>query len=248
MPRSKFHSSSDLRNFAQEYKNQLYNQFQNQIMNENATKFNINYNINQNINHNVGQVTFNNYNGGNKWSDYNSGNNSFQNEPIKFSPIRNLLNSNSSHVSDYPDSENTSLIEGCNNLNFISLRPTPKRNQSTGHLDTKAVSQKPKASLFMSNEVDKGDEFENLDELMKSITCNLWDYAKTQKGSRNLQKLLNKIEQEELDKILNECKNNFKDLMTNIYGNYFCQKLIQCCSSDQRMFILRNVYICFNFR
>jgi hypothetical protein len=56
-----------------------------------------------------------------------------------------------------------------------------------------------------------------------------------------LQKLLNDIDPAELDIILENLKNNFKDLMIDTYGNYFCQKLIQCCSSEQRMFILENV-------
>ena len=30
-------------------------------------------------------------------------------------------------------------------------------------------------------------------------------------------------------------KFNFPELMKDIYGNYFCQKLIQCCSSEQKL-------------
>jgi hypothetical protein len=29
--------------------------------------------------------------------------------------------------------------------------------------------------------------------------------------------------------------------MTDTYGNYFCQKLIQCCSAEQRIFILKHI-------
>jgi len=35
---------------------------------------------------------------------------------------------------------------------------------------------------------------------------------------------------------------NFKELMTDSYGNYFVQKLIQSCSANQRLFILRHVF------
>ncbi len=105
---------------------------------------------------------------------------------------------------------------------------------------------------------EKGEDFADLQELMNSITGELWDYAKSQKGSRyllliliffkrNLQKLLNKIQPEGLDSILDKLKYNFPELMIDTYGNYFCQKLIQSCSSDQRMFILRHVTNKFNF-
>ena len=60
-------------------------------------------------------------------------------------------------------------------------------------------------------------------------------------NTRNLQKLLNKIQPEGLDSILDKLKFNFPELMIDTYGNYFCQKLIQSCSAEQRMFILRHV-------
>ncbi len=99
-----------------------------------------------------------------------------------------------------------------------------------------------KASLFNNFEKEeKGDEFTDLEEMLGAIDCELWLYASSQKGSRNLQKLLNKILPHELDVILEKIKEHFSFLMTDTYGNYFCQKLIQCCSSEQRVFILKHV-------
>ena len=108
-------------------------------------------------------------------------------------------------------------------------------------------SKQNKASLFNNFEKEeKGEEFKDLEELLSAIDCELWLYASSQKGSRNLQKLLNKILSHELDVILEKIKEHFSFLMTDTYGNYFCQKLIQCCSSEQRVFILKNVRT-FNF-
>lgn len=105
-------------------------------------------------------------------------------------------------------------------------------------------SKQNKASLFNNlDKEEKGEEFKDLEELLSSIDCELWLYASSQKGSRNLQKLLNKILPHELDVILEKIKDHFAFLMTDTYGNYFCQKLIQCCSSEQRVFILKHVKI-----
>ena len=60
---------------------------------------------------------------------------------------------------------------------------------------------------------------------------------------RILQKLLNKISPDNLDNILFKLSGYFKELMVDVYGNYFSQKLFQCCSSEQRIFIFKNVNI-----
>jgi hypothetical protein len=197
--KNKFSSSNDVREFAREYKNQIYTKFQKAFSGKSgfSSKEDLNYR-----------------------------------EPSTF---------HGTYMSQSPnDSGNVSLLDDFNN--FLSLKPVPKRASS--NIDVKKTN-KPKSSLFLNDNDDKCDEFEDIHELLGSITCELWIYARSQKGSRNLQKLLNKIIPEDLDVILEKVKRRFAELMTDIYGNYFCQKLIQCCSAEQRMFILRNV-ICFN--
>jgi len=58
---------------------------------------------------------------------------------------------------------------------------------------------------------------------------------------RIMQKYLNQITPDDLDFIINRLNTGISRLMTDIYGNYFCQKLIQICSSDQRIKILNYV-------
>ena len=36
-------------------------------------------------------------------------------------------------------------------------------------------------------------------------------------------------------------KNSFKTIMVDVYGNYFCQKLFQICTTEQRILILENI-------
>jgi len=56
-----------------------------------------------------------------------------------------------------------------------------------------------------------------------------------------MQKLLNKISPEEFDVILKELGDYLPELMVDPYSNYFCQKLAQCCSSEQRKFFLKKI-------
>jgi len=56
-----------------------------------------------------------------------------------------------------------------------------------------------------------------------------------------MQKLLNRITPDELDLILNEIGDFLPELMIDGYSNYFCQKLAQCCSSEQRIIFLKKL-------
>lgn len=129
------------------------------------------------------------------------------------------------------------------NFNFNHQRNFQNKKLGINNMNSQYnFTNKKGTSLFMNNDKEeKADDFKDLDELLNSIEDELWFYAKSQKGSRNLQKLLNKIQPNELDIILEKIKDHFYALMTDTYGNYFCQKLIQCCSSDQRVFILEHV-------
>jgi hypothetical protein len=209
--KSRFNSSGDVRQFAKDYKSQLYNQFQNTISRNMTSAF---AKRQENNFSNFGQGQLDQF-----------------------------------HFFQGANDSNLSIIEDFNNLNFAPVRPQPKRTNSSGNLECKSKgSTKAKNSLFISDKDDRCEDFDDIQHLLNSINCELWVYSRTQKGSRNLQKLLNKIQPDDLDIILEKIKNNFYDLMIDIYGNYFCQKLIQCCSAEQRMFILRHVRYLFTLR
>lgn len=59
-----------------------------------------------------------------------------------------------------------------------------------------------------------------------------------QTGSRFLQKQLTKSKTMMINFILEEIGERFSDLMIDNYGNYFCSKLLQHCSSNQRLQVL----------
>jgi hypothetical protein len=174
VPRSKFNSNADLKLYAREHKNQLFSQFQSQIqsqsgMNYNPYNYNINYNISQNINQNI--------NGGKSIGALDRPSNRLDRANPNYNHSYKLYNSSPN------DSGNFSTNEEVSNL----IMP-PKRTFSNNipDLSKRQLSHfKVKSSLFMSAEKEeKGEDFADLQELLDSITVDLWDYAKTQKGSR----------------------------------------------------------------
>lgn len=85
------------------------------------------------------------------------------------------------------------------------------------------------------------DTEEEYDTFIEKIGNNLIPFIKTQKGSRYMQKFLNKLQPEKISKLLYGLSKDLKEVMIDNYGNYFMQKLTQCCSSNQRMFVLQSV-------
>ena len=82
----------------------------------------------------------------------------------------------------------------------------------------------------------------SLHNFLKSIDGNFVSYLKTQKGSRAMQKFMNgKLTPEYVDLLFIRIYTDAKELMTDNYGNYFMQKLIQSCSSNQKILLLKSV-------
>ena len=85
-----------------------------------------------------------------------------------------------------------------------SSNNSPKINskenfKKISNCDSPPTKSKVKTSLFNT---EREEEFNTLEELMTSINTDLVTYAKSQKGSRNLQKILNKIAPEKVDLLL----------------------------------------------
>jgi hypothetical protein len=75
----------------------------------------------------------------------------------------------------------------------------------------------------------------------KALDTKLCEFLKSQKGSRIYQRKLKKFSQPEVWELLISLKSHFGELLTNIYGNYLCQKLYTVASLEQRKFLLDNV-------
>ncbi len=62
-----------------------------------------------------------------------------------------------------------------------------------------------------------------------------------QSGSRFLQNLLKKANNDTIEFFLKEIENDLFQLMMDKYGNYCCQELLQSCSGTQRLIILEKI-------
>lgn len=183
-------------------------------------------NFNQQINQN-----FNNYFSNSNQSNFPGSNSSrmYQGQSKSFKLQRNDI----VNLTDRIDSSEDVVNSSFNNTNCN------KSINSTSKLSLNKLSNCRSSSKNQLN--DKEPEISSIDELLTTIENDLSSFVKTQKGSRILQKILDKIAPEKLDIVLEKLKGDFPFLMTDTYGNYLCQKVIQCCSAEQRIYILKNI-------
>ncbi|XP_039130111.1 pumilio homolog 12-like isoform X2 [Dioscorea cayenensis subsp. rotundata] len=73
------------------------------------------------------------------------------------------------------------------------------------------------------------------------IVGKVYSMAKDQIGCRFLQKKFTEGAPEDIEKIFDEIKSHIVELMTDPFGNYLVQKLLEVCNEDQRMCILCTV-------
>ncbi len=76
---------------------------------------------------------------------------------------------------------------------------------------------------------------------IEDLVGSIYLLCKDQHGCRYLQKKLEEQNRKYLDIIFNEVFCHFIELMTDPFGNYLCQKLLEYCSNEQRTRIVENV-------
>ncbi|MCL7030840.1 hypothetical protein MKW94_010798 [Papaver nudicaule] len=79
--------------------------------------------------------------------------------------------------------------------------------------------------------------FNSVDEVAGSI----YKLAKDQNGARFLQRRFTEGTTEDINKIFSEISDHIVELMTDSFGNYLVQKLLEVCNETQRMQILRAI-------
>lgn len=165
--------------------------------------------------------------------------------------IQNINNSNGNHFmppTSQPMSQEFNMSKNVFNMKELSQNLPVKKiseqegfnminNNSINMLNAGKFNSKTMSIVEKKNK----DDTKNLTDFLNSLDEDLIDFVRTQKGSRSLQKYLNKITNENLDIIFERLDNRFSDLMVDVYGNYLCQKLVICCSVLQRTVILKSV-------
>ncbi|KAF9978557.1 hypothetical protein BGZ65_006949, partial [Modicella reniformis] len=77
--------------------------------------------------------------------------------------------------------------------------------------------------------------------MLEGFVGQIYSLCKDQHGCRYLQKKLEEQNETYLNIIFNEVFNHFVELMTDPFGNYLCQKLLEYCGDEQRTVIVETV-------
>ena len=115
--------------------------------------------------------------------------------------------------------------------------PNYHANHGTGSNAAAGVGGADAASTPLSEFLSKFTANSSPEEL----TGHIYLVAKDQYGCRLLQRMLDENKPLVVDMTFNECFEHMNELMTDPFGNYLCQKLIEHSSEEQRFQIIAKV-------
>ena len=233
--------------FNQNNNNLIMNQNINNNHNNNFNYFNNSYN-----NHNFDyQFFMNKNNNTNSFNSFNSFNNTLSHNWNSFgglSPINsfNFPNNNLPNNFNFPLQYNN-LNNNMKSLSFNQEQISyNNKNDISGGKAKKYKStkyEKFKYEDFNTKNNNNNNSNINLSikKLLEMSEQNLYNYIITQKGSRDAQNIIKKVNENEVELLISKLKNYFSDITIDKYGNYFSQKLIQICLPSQRIQLLQSM-------
>lgn len=100
------------------------------------------------------------------------------------------------------------------------------------HEDAKKTQKRPNIiGELLANENASFDQFQG----------HIFELCKDQHGCRFLQKVLEDRDIKKTEIVFQEIVDNMVNLMTDPFGNYLCQKLLEFCTNEQRLHIIQKV-------
>jgi len=241
-----FNNNSNINNHAFFNNNQIpfsennNNSFLNQNQNNNSlNNFNMNY-FNNNNSNNFEYPLFYNNNGNS--SKINCSYNSFNsNLPKNMNSFIGLSPMNSLNFNNYmlPLSFNNDMNNNkC--VSFKEMGSNSKKGFSGVKFNKKNLSN---IENKITEESIANNNFSNLSikKLFEMPDQNLYNYIITQKGSRDVQNIIKKVNENEVEILISKIKNYFSEITLDKYGNYFSRKLIQICIPSQRIKLLESM-------
>lgn len=114
-----------------------------------------------------------------------------------------------------------------------NVPPGHKRRHSAGLAHAPAAA----APTFAVGTNTLAGRFTSIDQVIGQI----YPMCKDQHGCRFLQKKLDEENPQVVDAIFNEVYPHFAELMTDPFGNYLCQKLLEHCGEKQRLMLIESV-------
>ena len=184
--------------------------------------------------------------------DNNNINNNFYNQQnnknifinsLSQNNINNNVSLNSFNSFNSTNTESIHAISAYSNFNLLdSLKPNyPCQSfQSMKNINLNINFENVNKKFYSDNNINVGNKMTKKKLLEKSPE-KLYEYLTSQKGSRKAQNLINKMNEAEVDIILNKIFPNFSKIISDKYGNYFSKKLIHICLPSQRIKLLKNM-------
>ena len=213
----------------------------------NNNNFNLNYLNNNNINSSINNYSYNSFSNVNNLSFGNCANiphnwNSFSG----FNPMTSLNFPNNNFMQPLPFNNNNNS-NNMNEINNISTNNNKCLSFNQTHSNQKKNFTGYKVIKYKKNKSDKFNLDENsmmnqsnlsIKKLFDMTDQSLYNYIITQKGSRDAQTIIKKVNENEVELLISKLKNYISDITIDKYGNYFSQKLIQICLPSQRIQLL----------
>ena len=226
-PNSNFHFDDFNNDFNSNFN--FRNQFLNKYNNDKNFKKNNLQNIPNNIN-------INNYLQNIQGNNYLHQNNLFQ-MFLNFQVMQQMQNLSLQNFN--PTMNQLMLMKMLQNQNEEKDNEE-KESQNKSEIFTLNSKTKKSKNQIKKNQNDTRDNESSIsiNNILLSSDNEFYSLIITQKGSRELQNLLKKVNEKEIDNILSKLIYQFSDVMIDKYGNYFSQKLIQICNENQRTKIL----------
>ncbi|KAK3397282.1 armadillo-type protein [Sordaria brevicollis] len=101
--------------------------------------------------------------------------------------------------------------------------------------------QDSQARVIQSRRAMDGEAMSRFNNLpLEQVVGTIYSLCKDQHGCRYLQKKLDDRNEEQIHMIWLETNQHVIELMTDPFGNYLCQKLLELCSEDERTVLIRN--------
>ena len=162
----------------------------------------------------------------------------------------NSNSTNSNSLSSVPQSSQFMYSEMSQDQNLIMNRPIPSLNMETSakiynqSLDCKSLPSQnvPKMinnpKLAETFPIWQNTSSSNFQLTKKAILTSL----KNQKTTIILQKIIMEAKDEMIESIVNELKGEYRNIISDKNGNYFCNDLFRICNQEQRIKILSELY------
>ncbi|KAI9286164.1 armadillo-type protein [Umbelopsis sp. AD052] len=111
------------------------------------------------------------------------------------------------------------------------------------YMQNRSSTTKPSNSLHNPKRSASSDQDANsfIGVSFEDVRADIYPLCKDQHGCRFFQRKLEEQIPMYRDAIFNAVYDHFVELMTDPFGNYLCQKLVEYCEDDQRMLIVEKV-------